>query len=99
MERRAEDYRWSSAAAHCVNQSERLLNPKSDWNKKFSETENCSVWLAEGDEADEIEILRRDVGKRLPCVSDGFIEKLGSQIGRGLEYRPQGRPGKSDQDE
>jgi hypothetical protein len=31
---RAEDYRWSSAAAHCANQAEGLLNPESNWGKK-----------------------------------------------------------------
>jgi putative transposase len=99
MERRAEDYRWSSAAAHCGNRLDGLLNPESDLSRKFSEIENWSAWLAKGDEAEELQMLRRNVEKGLPCGSDGFVQKLGRQVGRMLDYRPQGRPKKVNEDE
>jgi putative transposase len=94
MVRRAEEYRWSSAAAHCGKQLDGLLDPASGLSRKFSEIEDWSAWLAEGDETEELQVLRRNVEKGLPCGSDGFVEKLGRQVGRLLEYRPQGRPRK-----
>ncbi len=98
MERRAEDYRWSSAAAHCGKRSDGLLNPESGLSRKFSELEDWSTWLAEGDEAEELQMLRRNVEKGLPCGSEDFVRKLGRQVGRLLEYRPQGRPKKVNED-
>ncbi len=99
MEQHAENYRWSSAAAHCGKRLDGLLNPESGWSKHFSVVEDWSAWLSEGDEAEEIQILRRNVDKGLPCGSAGFIEKLGSQAGRLLEFRPQGRPKKVNDNE
>jgi putative transposase len=99
MEQRAERYRWSSAAAHCGKRTDDLLNPESVWSKQFSVLDDWSVWLSEGDEADEIQTLRRNVEKGLPCGSERFVQKLGKQVGRLLEYRPQGRPKKAVDDE
>lgn len=99
MERRAEDYRWSSAAAHCGKRLDSLLNPESGLSRKFSEIEDWPAWLAEGDEAEELLMLRRNIEKGLPCGSDGFVQKLGRKVGRLLEYRPQGRPKKVNEDE
>ena len=92
MVRRAEDYRWSSAAAHCGERIDRLLHPESDWSSQFSVMENWSAWLSEGDEAVEMQMLRRNVDKGLPCGSEMFVKNLGKLAGRLLEYRPQGRP-------
>lgn len=99
MKRRAELYPWSSAAAHCGKRLDSLLNPESRWSKQFSAMEDWSAWLSEGDEAEEIQMLRRNVEKGLPCGSAGFIQKLGRRAGRLLEYRPQGRPKKTNSDE
>lgn len=35
-----------------------------------------AAWLAEGDEPQRLEILRRNVEKGLPCGSGKFIQKL-----------------------
>lgn len=99
MVRRAEQYRWSSAVAHCGRLSDGLLKLESDWSKPFTEMKDWSAWLAEGDEAEELQMLRRNVEKGLPCGSEGFIQKLGKQAGRLLEYRPQGRPRKVEMNE
>lgn len=99
MKRRAELYPWSSAAAHCGMRSDDLLNPESRWSKQFFAMEDWSAWLAEGDEAEEINILRRNVEKGLPCGANGFLQKLGGIVGRSLEYRPPGRPKKTTRDE
>lgn len=98
MERFAENYRWSSAAAHCGNRSDRLLNLESNWSKRFPAIDDWSAWLAEGDETEEIRILRQNVEKGLPCGDASFVQLLGKMVGRQLEYRPQGRPRKVDED-
>lgn len=54
--------------------------------------EDWSAWLSEGDETEEMQMLRRNVDKGLPCGSEVFVKKLGKLAGRLLEYRPQGRP-------
>lgn len=92
MASRAEHYRWSSAAAHCGKRSDGLLNPESHWSKQFSEMDGWSAWLAEGDETEETQMLRRNVEKGLPCGAEEFVWKLGKLAGRPLEFRPQGRP-------
>lgn len=94
MEQRAENYRWSSAAAHCGNRPDSLLNLESAWSKQFAAIDDWSVWLAEGDETEEIQTLRQNVEKGLPCGDASFIRRLGKIVGRQLEYRPQGRPRK-----
>ena len=98
MVKRAENYRWSSAAAHCGKEIDSLITLKSSWNKKFSSIDDWSAWLAEGDEKEEIQTLRRNIEKGLPCGTKGFIKRLGKLVGRELEYRPQGRPRKVEED-
>ena len=73
MERRAENYRWSSAAAHCGKRTDSLLNLESVWYKQFSAIDDWSVWLAEGDETEEVQILRQNVEKGLPCGDANFV--------------------------
>jgi putative transposase len=99
MVRRAEDYRWSSAAPHCGIRSDGLLDLESSWSEKFSAMKDWSAWLAEGDEEEELRTVRRNIEKGLPCGSDNFIEALGGQVGRLLDYRPQGRPRKCDEEQ
>lgn len=94
MVQRAEQYRWSSAAAHCGGHADALLNTGSDWGRKFLAATDWSAWLAEGDDDDALRTVRRNIDKGLPCGSDEFVSQLGQQAGRLLGYRPQGRPAK-----
>jgi len=64
--RKAENYRWSSAAAHCGLKEDRLLTQKPVWQKEFESIGDWSGWLAEGDEPEELEVLRRNIEKGLP---------------------------------
>ncbi|PIV00135.1 MAG: transposase [Syntrophobacterales bacterium CG_4_8_14_3_um_filter_58_8] len=98
MERRAEDYCWSSAAAHCGKRSDGLLNLESSWSKQFAAIEDWSDWLAEGDEPQGIQILRQNADKGLPCGNAEFVQRLGMMVGRQLECRPQGRPRKTEEE-
>jgi putative transposase len=92
--RRAENYPWSSAAAHCHLKDDLVLTSKARWWKQFQQNDNWSEWLAEGDELKDLTELRRNSDKGLPCGSDFFVKKLEKKVGRLLQYRPLGRPKK-----
>lgn len=94
MVRKAENYRWSSAVAHCGLKSDPVLTRRSSWARQFESMGDWSAWLAEGDEPQRLEILRRNVEKGLPCGSERFVQKLERLTGRALQYRPRGRPKK-----
>ena len=96
MVRKAENYRWSSARAHCWLMQNDVLTTNSSWRKQFEAIGDWSAWLAQGDEPQELEVLRRNADKGLPCGSEKFIRKLERLTGRALQYRPQGRPRKND---
>ena len=97
MVRKAENYRWSSAGAHCGLRQDDVLTAKSSWRKQFEAIGDWSAWLAEGDAPPQLEVLRRNAEKGLPCGSDKFIRKLEKLTGRALQYRPRGRPRKDDE--
>jgi len=90
--RRAENYAWSSAAAHCKLRADDLLTKDPHWTAQMSAPGDWSKWLAEGDRDEELHRLRRDVERGLPCGSDRFIGKLERASGRSLRFRPRGRP-------
>lgn len=90
MVSRAEDYPWSSAAAHCGLRKDPLLAAESPWIQTLGCIGNWSAWLAEGDDQTSTDLLRRNADKGLPCGSDSFIRSLESATGRILHYRPQG---------
>jgi len=96
MVKRAENYAWSSAAAHCKGQAHPVLTTKAYWMKQFESIEDWSAWLAEGDPENELSVLRRNTDKGLPCGSDRFIKKLEKKAGRALGFRPRGRPTKQE---
>ncbi len=90
--RKAERYRWSSAAAHCGERDDSILTGKVKWWKQFQAIDDWSAWLAEGDEPEKLTVIRRNIEKGVPCGSESFLKKLEQRVGRVLRYRPQGRP-------
>ena len=92
--RKAENYRWSSARAHCGLRQDDVLAAKSSWRKQFDVIGDWSAWLVEGDAPQQLEVLRRNAEEGLPCGSETFIRKLGNLTGRALQYRAPGRPRK-----
>ena len=83
-------YRWSSAGAHCGLRHDATLTGKSAWRRQFDGITDCSAWLAQGDEPDKLEVLRRNADMGLPCGSEKFIRKLEKLTARALQYRPRG---------
>lgn len=94
MVKRAEDYAWSSAAGHCRLKEDSVLTTKRAWKAQIASIENWSSWLAEGDDLEQLDMLRRNTDKGLPCGPEKFIRRLERRVGRDLRYRPRGRPKK-----
>ena len=94
MVNRAEDYKWSSAAAHCGLKEDALLSIKSDYWEIFKDIPDWSAWLNTIDDKEQLGIVRRNIQKNLPCGSDVFIEQLEKISGCLLQFRSVGRPKK-----
>ena len=77
---RAENYRWSSASAHCELSKDRLLSPL------FPPTDHGFDWRAWlSIEDDEMEaMIRQRTGTGRPCGSPAFIEMLEARVGKAL---------------
>ncbi|MEZ5565994.1 MAG: transposase [Gammaproteobacteria bacterium] len=89
---RAEDYPWSSAAAHCGLATGQVLTANLAWQRRCRAIGDWSRWLAAGEEPRTVETLRRHANKGLPCGSAAFISLLEETAGRPLRERPRGRP-------
>jgi putative transposase len=90
---RAEDYRWSSAPAHCGLCDDPLLAPLpagasliSDW----------SAWLRDGETHFQLDLIRKCTKTGRPCGSESFLRELEGTTGRILIPRRVGRPSKQD---
>lgn len=94
MVQKAEEYCWSSAAGHCGLKDDSLLSKKPDWKRQCEQITDWPPWLAAGDVPEALEVLRRNVGKGLPCGSERFVQGLEKMADRILQYRPRGRPRK-----
>ena len=92
MVRRAENYRWSSAAAHCGLKEDPVLSTKAGWRKQVKSFGNWSKWLARGDRPEQLDVLRRHVERGLPCGAEAFLRKLERRVGQVLRWRARGRP-------
>ncbi len=86
---KAEDYAWSSAAAHCGLRADPLLEPVHR-SSLLGGIEDWSSWLAQGVPEDCREMLRRHERRNLPCGSEEFISELEKSSGRELRYRTRG---------
>lgn len=90
--RKAENYRWSSAAAHCGAREDPLLSMRAAWRRRLEAFGDWSAYLASGDDADHLARLRAHIQRGLPCGSEAFIRRLERESGRALTARPPGRP-------
>jgi putative transposase len=98
--RRAEDYAWSSAAAHCGLRQDPLVDLDlplipmiPDW----------SAWLAQEERNEDLEFIRQSTQTGRPCASDEFAKMLEVKLGRPCLRRKPGpkkkeAQGKNDDD-
>ena len=89
--KKAEEYRWSSAAVHTGQRSDPILSP---FSKGESDTPGWSAWLAEKPSDEMMERLRLSTRTGRPAGSATFIERLEQTCGRILRPKPGGRPRK-----
>jgi putative transposase len=91
MVERAEDYEWSSAAAHCGRRNDLVVDsdPKSSLLKGIG---NWSRWLEEGITEETLATIRRHGCQNLPCGDSEFLARLEDVTGRCLEFRTHGGP-------
>ena len=89
MVEKAEDYRWSSARAHCGLILDPLLDPDfppagliPDWR----------AWLADELSAGALEEIRTATWKGIPCANEDFIRELERLTGIPLLPRRQRGP-------
>jgi REP-associated tyrosine transposase len=87
MVARAEDYSWSSAAAHCGLRDDLLL---SGTCPLVFEIPNWSEWLKIDPGDAENEIIRRHSRTGRPLGTRDFLVRIGNQIGRDLLPRKRG---------
>jgi putative transposase len=87
----AEEYRWSSAGAHCGLKKDPLLATLPHAMEGISQ-KGWSDWLASAESQDVTDLIQRNIEKGLPCGNDNFIDKLELIAKKSLRYKPQGRP-------
>lgn len=90
----AEEYEWSSAAAHCAEDDMDGRLDLGEWAGRY----NGQRWreaLKLGVNAEAWEERIREATRRgLPFGSDQFVEQMSKSAGRDLKVRPPGRPRK-----
>jgi putative transposase len=88
---RAEDYLWSSAAAHCGLRDDILL---SDDFPPRGVIANWSEWLKADNTEDEMKAIRHHLSTGRPWGTPEFLRQLEALTGRPLLPRKVGRPKK-----
>jgi putative transposase len=92
MVERAEEYPWSSAAAHCGLRESELL--ATDFPPPGA-IEDWAAWLrVEGEDNGAAERIRKRTHTGRPCGSEDFLLKLERMLQRPLRPKRGGRPRK-----
>jgi putative transposase len=95
MVRRAADYPWSSAAAHCGQAGDPAgLLDLAKW-AEMSQGLDWPAALRRSQDAEEVAGLRLATHRGRPLGSDSFLSKLETLLSRRLRPLPVGRPRKS----
>ena len=89
MVKRAEAYRWSSAAAHCGLCEETVLATAFP---SVGAIDDWAQWLREplDDENETCASIRRQTLTGRPCGSSEFLDQVEELLGRTLRLRPRG---------
>lgn len=91
---RAEDYRWSSAAAHCGLRRDLLIRPAAE-SPTLAGIVDWSAWLAAGLPQEDVDVLRSHERRNLPCGSNEFVKEMERLAGRPMTIRRRGRKRKA----
>jgi len=94
MVEQAEDYLWSTAAAHCHEEALEGRVDMEEWRRYYT-GERWREVLRLGVRAEALADRIREATRRgCPLGSDAFVERVGRALGRDLRPRPPGRPPK-----
>jgi len=95
MVEQAEDYRWSSAAAHCGLRADGVLSDPCELTSRLTPAK-WRHWLREPweAEADMVARLRQCTHTGRPAGGASFIARLEALVGRVLRPKKGGRPRK-----
>ena len=91
--RRAWEFAWSSAAAHCGGPDETGLLDLGTWGKMLA-GEDWRRELSGRDDKDAVRALRSCTSRGRPLGTDSFMSKIEKLVGRRLRPLPSGRPRK-----
>ena len=89
----AEEYAWSSAAAHVLEDPLDGRLELKEWRQHYSGERWREALRIGVDEALE-ERIREATRRGCPLGSEAFVELMGRALGRDLRPRPPGRPPK-----
>jgi putative transposase len=87
---RAENYPWSSAAAHCGLRLDPILSPLP--LLRPPQTSNWSSWLADPEDETVLVNIRLQTRTGRPLGHEDFLADLESRLGRRVRALANGRP-------
>ncbi|MBX7245841.1 MAG: transposase [Candidatus Sumerlaeaceae bacterium] len=90
---RAEDWPWSSAAAHALGEANPLLSPTRPFP---GGVEDWGRWLEMPGDVGAVERIRRQTCTGRPCGTESFVEQLEGLVGRILRPLKRGRKPKGE---
>jgi len=90
MVRRAREYAWSSAAAHCGGEDDSRLVETSAWSREYP----SGAWetILGEQAAANCDVLRLNTRTGRPLGTDSFLSKIEVLMGRRVRALPVGRP-------
>jgi putative transposase len=90
----ADEYRWSTASAHCREDRLDGRLDLAEWRRQFSgDRWRAALRIGLGEEALE-DRIRTATRRGSPLGGEAFVERIGCALGRDLRPRPPGRPPK-----
>jgi putative transposase len=89
---RAEEYPWSSAAAHCGSCTDALLSNESPGKGVI---DDWAAWLRNEEDEDAVNRIRRQTHTGRPCGTPAFLTRLESLLSRVLGPNRRGRKRKT----
>jgi len=90
----AEEYPWSTAAAHCREDALEGRLDLEEWRRQFDGARWREALRIGVQEEAMAERIREATRRGCPLGSEAFVERIGRTLGRDLLPRPPGRPRK-----
>ena len=86
------EYLWSSARARILGYKDTILTNDPFWNKILSSyTDDWAGWLSTGYKEEDIDLIRENTLKGIPCGDKKFVRLLEMRTGARLHHRKSGR--------